>query len=107
MFFMFKIAAIGEKEKISIFSCAKIDTFYYFDEDKAKDKLLELSNDYSIIFITETLSEKLQDTIDAFKEKVDLSIVVIPSADSDEDAAIQSIRKSVIKAVGTDLSFDI
>lgn len=105
---MDKIAAMGDKESVGIFSSVGIDVFYFEnDSEKAQKKLSEIAEDYGVIFITEPLAKELQKQIDKYAESVTPAIILIPSVKNNTGEALKHIRNSVIKAVGADMSFDI
>lgn len=103
---MYKIAAFGDKESVSIFSSVGIEAFIYTDSIKAGEKIDEIADEYGIIFITEELAKDLKHIIDKYREKITPSVILIPSAKGSTGEALLQIRESVIKAVGTDISFE-
>ena len=103
---MYKIAVLGDKESISIFSSVGIDTFICADSYEAGNKIIELAEDYGIIFITEFLAKDLKYIIDRYRDLITPSIILIPSVKGSTGEALMQIRESVVKAVGTDISFD-
>ena len=103
-----KVAAIGEKDIITIFKSAGVDIFpVKGDKDKiseAEDRLRELvSEGYGIIFMTETIASKLDNLIREYANEVVPSIVVIPGLGERNDYAVNNLRRAIIKAVGADI----
>lgn len=103
---MYKIAAFGDKESISVFSAVGIDTFIFNDSLKAGEKINEIAAEYGIIFITEILGRDLKHIIDKYRDLITPAIILIPSVKGSTGDALLQIRESVIKAVGTDITFD-
>lgn len=103
---MYKIAAIGDKESVSIFSSVGIDTFYFTNSKEAGERLRTLVDEYAIIFITETLAADLKHITDEYSNALKPAIILIPSVKGSTGDALRIIRESVIKAVGTDVNFD-
>ena len=103
---MYKIATLGDKESISIFSSVGIDTFVSTDIEAAGEILIKISEEYGIIFITEYLGKELKHIIDKYRDAITPAIILIPSSKGSTGDALLQIRESVIKAVGTDISFD-
>ena len=103
---MYKIAAIGDKESISIFSAVGIDTYSFTDSVKAGELITRVADKYGIIFITEALGKELKHITDKYRDSIAPSIILIPSVKGSTGDAVSLIRESVIKAVGTDISFD-
>lgn len=103
-----KVAAIGEKDIITIFKSAGVDIFpVKGDKEKiseAEDRLRELvSEGYGIIFMTETLASKLDNLIREYANEAVPSIVVIPGLGERNDYAVNNLRRAIIKAVGADI----
>ena len=103
---MFKIAAFGDKESVGIFSSVGIDTLVFTDSLKAGEKINEVSKDYGIIFVTETIGRDIKHVIDKYRDLITPAIILIPSSKGSSGDALMQIRESVIKAVGTDIIFD-
>ena len=103
---MYKIAAFGDKESISIFSSVGIDTFIFSESQRAGEKIKEVAVNYGIIFITETLGRDLKQIIDSYRDLITPAIILIPSSKGSNGDALMQIRESVIKAVGTDITID-
>ena len=104
---MYKIAALGDEESISIFSAVGIDTFSFTDSISAGEKLKELAKDYGIIFVTENLGKELKHITDKYRDSITPSVILIPSVKGSTGEALANIRESVVKAVGTDISFEV
>ena len=103
-----KVAAIGEKDIITIFKSAGVDIFpLKGDKDKiseAEDRLRQLvSEGYGIIFMTETIASELDNLIREYANEAVPSIVVIPGLGERNDYAVNNLRRAIIKAVGADI----
>ena len=103
---MCKIAAFGDKESISIFSSVGIETFVFADSLKAGEKIDEVANDFGIIFITEALAKDLNNIINKYRDLITPAIILIPSVKGSTGDALLQLKESVIKAVGTDITFN-
>ena len=103
-----KVAAFGEKDIISIFKAAGIDTFpVNGDIDKiseTEERLRQIvSEGYGIIFMTETIAAKLDDLVREYANEMLPSIVVIPGLGKRNNYAVKNLRRAIIKAVGADI----
>ncbi|MBM3700790.1 MAG: V-type ATP synthase subunit F [Actinobacteria bacterium] len=99
-----KIAAIGEKDIMLIFKAVGADVFAVHDIEQAAITLKKIAKeDYGIIFITETIAEKLDALIMQYSDMVKPSIVVIPGLGKRNNYAVSILRNAIIKASGTDV----
>jgi len=99
-----KIAAFGEKDIMLIFKAAGADIFPVLEIEQAAVQLKKIAReDYAIIFITDTVAVKLDNVIKEFADKPLPSIVVVPGLGERNNYAVESLRKSIIKAIGTDV----
>ena len=61
------------------------------------------SGECAILFLDESLYEKFKSDVEECNEKSDLSIVPIPDQRGSKGIGLESIRKSVERAVGMDI----
>ncbi len=103
---MYKIAVMGDQDSIYGFAALGMDTFPFTDAQAASRKLRELAeNDYAVIYITEALAEDLTAEIDHYREQMLPAIILIPGVSGNTGAGINSVKKSVEQAVGSDIIF--
>ncbi len=69
-------------------------------------KLTRESTDYAIIYIEETLAEKLQHEIDRFKDSPTPAIILIPGREGSMGLGKQALLSAVERAVGTNILGD-
>lgn len=101
---MYKVAVIGDKDSVLCFKALGVDVYTAVDENDAKKLINELSEkNTGIIFITEILAEKIQSTIDKYREKMTPAIILIPSNKGSLGIGMRDINKSVEKAVGANI----
>ncbi len=99
-----KIAAIGEHDIMLIFKAIGAEVFPVTDYRQAAQKIKEASKEgYGIIFITETIAQKLDETIRSYSGKFLPSIVVIPGLGERNKYATKRLRQAIIKAMGVDI----
>ncbi|MBM3701146.1 MAG: V-type ATP synthase subunit F [Actinobacteria bacterium] len=99
-----KIAAIGEKDIMLIFKAVGADVLLCMIIEQAAASLKKIAKeDYGIIFITETIAEKLDALIMQYSDMVKPSIVVIPGLGKRNNYAVSILRNAIIKASGTDI----
>jgi len=102
-----KIAAFGEKDIMLIFKAIGADVYQVDSSDKmehAEEKLRELIKEgYGIIFMTETIAEKMDSIVRYYSNRVSPSIVIIPGPGERNNYAVRQLRSAIIKAVGADV----
>ena len=102
---MSKIAVIGDKESIYGYAALGLDTYFvnYHEDNTALFKKLCQSQSYSIIYITEAAAAMLEKEIEKYKDQPAPAIILIPGVSGNTGEGISAVRKSVEKAVGSDI----
>ncbi len=101
---MYKVAILGDRDSIYGFATLGLQTFPVEDPQEAAAKLRELaSNDYAIIYITETIMAQISEEIERYKEDKIPAIIPIPGVAERNGAAMDNLQKLVIQAVGSDI----
>lgn len=102
---MSKIAVIGDKESIYGFAALGLDTYFinYHEDNTALFKKLCQSQSYSIIYITEAAASMLDKEIEKYKDQPAPAIILIPGVTGNTGEGLSAVRKSVEKAVGSDI----
>ena len=101
-----KIAVIGDKDLILAFKAIGMDVFSAEGAESAEKLVKKLAKEYAIIFITEDLAEKIDQTLQRYKTKAYPVIIPIPSSNGATGSGIEGIKKDVEKAIGTDILFN-
>ena len=103
---MYNIAVMGDKAGIYGFGALGFDIYPINENDDASKLLKKLASEkYAVIFITEALAAGLENEIDRYAEKTLPAIILIPGASGNTGAGIRSVKRSVEKAVGSDIIF--
>lgn len=103
---MYKIAVMGDIESIQGFATLGLDTFPVTQDEEAVSVFKMLTSDnYGIIYMTEALQEKLEKYIDAYADSYLPAIIPIPGISGNTGKGILSVKKSVERAVGSDIIF--
>ena len=101
---MYKIAVMGEKESICIFSALGMTAFYTDTKKEAQDTLNKLLKaDFAIIYITEKTAEMINEEIEKLKFNPQPAIILIPGMNGNTGAGMEQMSKSVEKAVGSNI----
>ncbi len=103
---MSKIAVMGDYNSIYGFAALGLETFPVTDAHEGGHLLKQLAaDDYGIIFITEELAAQVSGEIEKMKELIVPAIILIPGVSGNTGEGITGVKKSVEKAVGSDILF--
>ena len=103
---MYRIAVLGDYDSIYGFATLGLDTFPVTEPVEAAKKLHQLaSGEYAVIYITECLAAQVEHEIARLKEQVLPAVILIPGVSGNTGKGIESVRKSVEQAVGSDILF--
>lgn len=103
---MYKIAVMGDRDSIYGFASVGLEPHAVNDTNEAREKLKSLvDGNYGIIYITEKLSSVLKKEIEFYQDRERPAIILIPGISGNTGTGIDSVRNSVIKAVGSDIIF--
>ncbi len=101
-----KIAVLGDYDSIYGFAALGLSTFPVDENTDAAKTLRTLVNSgYGIIYITEELSAKLSKQISKYNEEMLPAIIQIPGVKGNTGDGVMAVRRSVEKAVGSDILF--
>ena len=104
---MYRVAVIGDKESIYGFAALGLDVFFVAEADEAEPVFKKLTHsDYAVIYITDQLAEILSDEIAKFSYKPSPAIIQIPGVTGNTGKGMADVKKSVEKAVGSDIIFN-
>ncbi len=104
---MYNIAVIGDRDSIYGFAALGLNTFPVQNAEEGAKTLKKLcESNYAIIYITEALADQLEEEIDKYREMPLPAIILIPGVSGNTGKGIQSVKKSVEQAVGSDIIFN-
>jgi len=103
---MHKMGVMGDYDSIFGFAALGLDTFPVSGPEEAKQKLSQLTTgDYAVVYITESLAAVLKHEIEKYHEAMLPAIILIPGISGNTGAGTANVKKSVEKAVGSDILF--
>ena len=106
---MYKIAVLGDRDSIYGFAALGLDIYpvaLSVDTSEAVKKLRELvEGDYAVIYIIESLAEKLKNEIQRNSSAKLPAIIPIPGASGNTGFGMRMVKKSLEQAVGSDILF--
>lgn len=101
-----KIAVIGEKESVLGFRAVGFEVHEVATPQEAEATLHRLAaEDCGIIFITEQALAPILSVMDRYKDNRLPAIIPIPGRSGPMGLGMQSVKKSVERAVGADILF--
>ncbi|MEG0615246.1 MAG: V-type ATP synthase subunit F [Oscillospiraceae bacterium] len=104
---MYRIAVMGDYDSIYGFAALGLDTFPTDDAEEAQKQLRKLATgEYAVIYVTESLAARISDEIDRYADKKIPAIIQIPGVSGNTGLGIRNVKKSVEKAVGSDIIFN-
>lgn len=100
-----KIAAVGEEDLILGFKALGIEVYPVTSPEMMAEVVEKLmsSNEYGIIFVSESMAEKVEAIVADFGFQPLPSVVYIPGSEGGQGFARQRIRRIVERAVGADI----
>ena len=103
---MYKIAVMGDRDSIYGFASVGLD-IYPVDEYAAAARQLRhlVENDYAVIYMTEKLYEQMEKERTAYGEQPLPALIPIPGVSGNTGLGIAQVKKSVERAVGSDIIF--
>ena len=103
---MYKIAVMGDMQSIQGFAALGLDTFVVPDEEESIAVFKKITSDnYGIIYITEALQEKTEKYVNSYTTSYLPAIIPIPGVTGNTGKGMLSVKKSVERAVGSDIIF--
>lgn len=104
---MYKIAVLGDRDSIYGFAALGLDTYPVSDTEQAARTLKQLADgQYAVIYITEALQAQLETEIDRYVSVALPAIIPIPGVHGNTGMGMRNVKKSVERAVGSDIIFN-
>jgi V/A-type H+-transporting ATPase subunit F len=104
---MYKVAVIGDRDSIYGFAALGLDTYPVSEKEEAAKTLKILTDgQYAVIYITESLQEELESEIDRYNTNYLPAIIPIPGVSGNTGKGMRNVKKSVERAVGSDIIFN-
>lgn len=104
---MYKIAVMGDRDSIYGYAALGLDTYPVLDSEEAAKTLKNLAeSQYAVIYVTEALQARLETEIDKYVNEGLPAIIPIPGVSGNTGMGIRSVKKSVERAVGSDIIFN-
>lgn len=99
-----KIGVVGDKDSVLAFKAIGMDVYPVVGEAEARKTVdILAANEYGIIFVTEQIAEKIEETIERYNKAVLPAIILIPSNQGTLNIGMKRINDNVEKAVGMNI----
>lgn len=104
---MYKVAVLGDRDSIYGFAALGLDTYPVEEKEEAAKLLKTLADGtYAVIYITEYLQAQLETEIDSYISSYFPAIIPIPGVSGNTGMGMHYVKKSVERAVGSDIIFN-
>jgi len=102
---MYKIAVVGERSSVVGFAALGLEVFPAESGEEAASILHRLakSEEYAIIYVTETYFEAISPVMDKYKDSVTPAIILIPGAGGSTGIGRSALDSAVERAVGSNI----
>ena len=100
------MATMGDYESTLPFKAIGLDVAVITDENRAQvGQIINkfAVSGYAVLFMEESLFNEFIDIVNEISESTDLSIVPLPNQSGSMNVGLDSIRRSVERAVGMDI----
>lgn len=99
-----KIGVLGNDNSVLIYRMLGFDVYQIDNPEEASRKIDELAqDDYGVIYVTETVAEKILETIHRYDDEILPAIILIPDHTGTRGIGKQRVQDNVEKAVGQDI----
>lgn len=102
-----KIAVIGDKDSVLAFKSVGVEVFDATTAEQAQSLIKKLSQgQYAVLFVAESLAERIPETLAKAKLQTYPAVVPIPTTATPSGFGLQGIKSDVEKAIGVDIIFN-
>ena len=101
-----KMAIVGSGESVLAFGAAGVTPFSVSSAEEAEKTLKSLAEEYQIIFIVDSLAEKIKDFIARYQTVPYPIIISVPSERGGNGFGMKGIKECMEKALGVDILFN-
>lgn len=103
---MYKIAVMGDRDSIYGFAALGLDTYPVTEPAQAIKTLRNIAeSDYAVIYMTEALAVEIDEELESYRSARLPAIILIPGVYGNTGNGMQSVKRSVEQAVGSDIIF--
>lgn len=104
---MYKAAVMGDYESICAFGALGLEVYPCEDKETGKKLFKKLcGGNYAVVYITEGCAKEIEEDIEKTAEAILPAVILIPGVKGNTGDGIKNVKKSVEKAVGSDIIFN-
>ena len=101
---MRKVAVVGDRDSVLAFEALGIEVFTPTEDHEIRNTIERLArNDYAVIFMTEELAERAEETLSHYRNAAVPAIIMIPNSRGSQGIGMREIAANVEKAVGMNI----
>ena len=102
---MIKAVAVGEKQFILGFKGVGFDIQDCNNADDLRKTMATLARDadVALVLVTESLAVEAPDALDAFRERSQAIITIIPTHEGSRNTSFLAMKKAVERSIGVDI----
>lgn len=102
----YRIGIIGSKSIIQSFKLFGMEIFPINSLEEGRMVIKKISQDnFAVLFVTEDWMEKLDEDLIELKQKTIPAVIPLPTHLSKSDYGVRELKKTVERAVGSDILF--
>ncbi len=102
------VAVIGDRDSIYGFASIGLSIFPVANAEEGAKTFKQLcKGDYAVIYITESLAAEIEEEIEKTAGSIYPAVILIPGVYGNTGRGLAEVRKSVEKAVGSDILFGV
>ncbi len=104
---MYRIAVMGDRDSIYGLAALGVDIYPLHNDGEAAKTLRKLTDGrYAVIYITEAWLSKLEKEVERVADNMLPAIIPIPGISGNTGKGMANVRRTVEKAVGSDIIFN-
>ena len=104
---MYKIAVMGDWDSIYGFAALGLDVVFVEPEEDALSKIRKVcTGKYAVVYVTEALALAYEKEFARYASSALPAVIPIPGAYGNTGMGMTNVRRSVEKAVGSDILFN-
>lgn len=105
---MYKVAVMGDYDSIYGFAAVGLTIFPVdgLTDDQIARLIRQTSEGCGILYMTESLMERMKDELVKYQDRITPAIIAIPGVSNNTGIGIRNVKKSVEQAVGSDILFE-
>ncbi len=105
---MYKVAVLGDKNSVYGFSALGLDIFYAHNRAEALEAFKKVtSGNHAVVYVTEYVAELISEEIEKYNYLPSPAFILIPGVKGNTGKGMDAVKKSVEKAVGSDIISDV